>query len=195
MVDCPMCFILWDLYRIRGIMTIPVNEFKPEVLRGMESDFGSSISTFIWNKIIRSHAWTEKAVPIGYIMYFFKAQEDAGGTPIDPPNPDIWAYCDGSLISDSDSPLDGQNTPDLRNFFLKGSDSAIGTTGGQETIDIEHNHGGGTGFTSDAINGNADSGSDHETGSLHNHALFNSWPTDQTVIPVHFEVQAYMRFK
>ena len=195
MADCLMCFILWHLFQTRGIMTIPVNEFKPAKLRSMEADFGTSVSSYIWNKIIHNHAWVEKAIPIGYILYFYKAQTDAAAVEVANPNSDIWVYCDGSVISDADSPLNGQNTPDLRTKFLKGSDSAVGTLGGQETINLQHNHGGATGFFNDAINNNADSGSAHDSGSNHNHALFNSWSTVQPVVPVYFEVQAFMRYK
>ncbi len=75
-------------------------------------------------------------VPIGGIIPWMS---NITGTPSLPTG---WALCDGSTISDSDSPLDGQVIPDMNadNRFLRGSDTA-GGTGGQETLDLQHTHG------------------------------------------------------
>tara|TARA_Y100000310_G_scaffold151386_1_gene150985 strand:- start:1718 stop:2182 length:465 start_codon:yes stop_codon:yes gene_type:complete len=47
--------------------------------------------------------------------------------------PEGWALCDGSTISDGNSPLNGQTIPDLNgdNRFLRGN-STSGGTGGSE---------------------------------------------------------------
>lgn len=48
--------------------------------------------------------------------------------------PDSFVECDGSAISDSDSPFNGQNAPDLNSTqrFLRGAGTS-GTTGGSDT--------------------------------------------------------------
>ena len=74
--------------------------------------------------------------PVGSIVGFHKDWSETTDT-----IPDGWLYCDGSVISDSESPINGQTLPDLNGTdddtkrFLRGSDTA-GTTGGSST----HNH-------------------------------------------------------
>jgi hypothetical protein len=70
-------------------------------------------------------------VPIGSIIAWNK---DIPGAPL---LSDNFMECNGSVISDPDSPLFGQTVPDLNgeNRFLRGN-SASGSTGGSET----HNH-------------------------------------------------------
>lgn len=60
-----------------------------------------------------------------------------------PTLPDGWIECDGSVLSDSDSPYNGATIPDLNgdNKFLRSSDTS-GTTGGSET----HSHSTNIGF-------------------------------------------------
>lgn len=171
-----------------------VPSVKPEQLRGLETDFGSSISASIWRKIINNHAWVEKSIPIGMIMFFYEQITEADGDPKDPPNSDIWLFCDGSTISDSDSPLDGQKIPDLRNYFLKGSET-YGLTGGQSTLNIQHNHGGQTGVVDDTQGFVADTGNDHDTGAPHSHSIDTRWSSAEPIIPKYFELQPYIRYK
>lgn len=67
-------------------------------------------------------------MPIGGITAWAKSFTNV------PALPDGWLECDGSVISDSDSPLNGQTLPDLNgdNRFLRGN-STSGTTGGSAT--------------------------------------------------------------
>lgn len=71
-------------------------------------------------------------VPIGSIIPWNK---DMTGVPS---LPDNWVECDGSTISNSNSPMDGQTLPNLNgdNRFLRGDTTSGGTGGTNE----QHNH-------------------------------------------------------
>ncbi len=74
-------------------------------------------------------------VPVGSIVAWLKTLAGVPQT-----LPVGWVLCDGSAISDADSPMDGQNTPDLNGGeFLRGS-STTGGTGGASTVNLAHTH-------------------------------------------------------
>lgn len=72
------------------------------------------------------------AVPVGGIIPWAKNIAATALT-----LPEEFALCDGSAVSDTDSPFNGQNTPNLNsgNKFLRGATSS-GGTGGSAT----HSH-------------------------------------------------------
>ena len=72
-------------------------------------------------------------MPVGSIVPWAKT---ITGVPALPSN---WVECDGSTISDGDSPMDGEAVPDLNgdNRFLRGN-STSGGTGGDETMAHTH---------------------------------------------------------
>lgn len=74
-------------------------------------------------------------VPLGGIIdwYAFSASD---------PVPDGYAICDGSTVSDPLSPFLGQTLPNLVDAFAMGvaTVGATGTTGGANTVDLEHQH-------------------------------------------------------
>ncbi len=87
-----------------------------------------------YNSVVRNGATQNanmvKSVipPIGTVLPWAKTLTGV------PSLPDAWMECDGSAISDSDSPMDGQNVPDLNSTqrFLRGN-TASGGTGGADT--------------------------------------------------------------
>lgn len=174
-------------------MSIIIPTIKPLPLQGLEADFGTSVSASIWRKVINNHSWVEKAFPIGTILFFHESITEANGDPKDPPNPDIWIFCDGSIISNVDSPLNGQATPNMVDLFLKGSTTDL-LTGGNATLNIQHNHGGQTGITDDRADFIADDGADHSTGAPHYHSIDNRWSTSESIIPKFNALQCYMRY-
>jgi hypothetical protein len=175
---------------------IIIPSIKPELLKSLEVDFSSSVASSIWRKIVNNHTWVERAIPIGCILFFHQSITTAAGDPIDPPNPDIWKFCDGSLISDPDSPLNGQNTPNMADLFPKGpkEGEVEFQIGGNATLDISHNHGGRTGTTDDRGNKNADPDTDHVSGSPHYHSINTKWGVE-SILPKYFSLQAYIRYK
>ncbi len=75
-------------------------------------------------------------VPIGSFLPWHKSFANT------PALPDGWVECNGQVLSDSDSPYNGQTIPNLNgdNRFLRGNTTS-GGTGGSST----HNHTGTTG--------------------------------------------------
>lgn len=71
--------------------------------------------------------------PIGTVMSWLKTFTNT------PSLPDGWVECDGSVLSDTDSPYDGEVIPDLNNAdrFLRGN-STSGGTGGATTSSHKH---------------------------------------------------------
>lgn len=68
-------------------------------------------------------------VPIGAIIPWAKSFNNV------PSIPDAWLECDGSVISDSESPMNGETLPDLNgnNNFLRGNTTSGGTGGSTST--------------------------------------------------------------
>lgn len=80
------------------------------------------------------------SVPIGAIIDWWRPDNSL-------PLPDNFQICDGSLVDDIESPLNGYALPDLTQLFVRGITDVndIGVTGGstnhQHTIDIpDHDH-------------------------------------------------------
>jgi len=172
---------------------IVIPQIKPEVIKGLEVDFGSTVSAAIWRKTINNHTWIERAMPVGSIMFFHEAIREADGDQKSPPNPNIWKLCDGLVVNDPESPLNGVAVPNMMDRFPKGSHTGR-QTGGQYTINLNHNHGG-TGYTDDRGGRSADVGTDHSTGILHNHSMSSAWSTSETMIPKYTALQPYIRYK
>jgi len=71
--------------------------------------------------------------PIGAIVAWNKSMTGVPAT-----LPSGWRECDGSAVSDGDSPMDGQNMPDLNGGeFLRGDTTSEGT-GGSATMAHTH---------------------------------------------------------
>ncbi len=173
---------------------IYIPNIRPETVKNLEVDFGSSISVSIWLKIINNQNWVEKNLPIGALLFFYRSMTKADLTPIELPNSNIWIELNGQTVNDIKSPLNGQILPDLRDKFLKGSET-YGLTGGQTTLNLVHSHGGLTGITDDREEKNADEGNAYNTGSPHYHVIGQAWSSAEPIIPKFFSVQTYMRFK
>lgn len=123
--------------------------------------------------------------PIGSVISWLKTLT---GTPT---LPDGWVECDGSTISDADSPYDGVTIPDLNgdNRFLRGS-STSGTTGGSET----HTH---TGTTSQ-VDSNPGAGDGNASTTFYRGTLPHShtFTTDSSsTLPTYYEVVWIIRIK
>jgi hypothetical protein len=74
-------------------------------------------------------------VPVGTVISWWRA---TANTPL--PS-DEWAIADGSVVTDSESPLYGQTLPDLTDRFIMGVDAdSIGQAGGSNTLNLSHSH-------------------------------------------------------
>lgn len=171
------------------MITIPA--LNPALLKTFEADFGTSIAQTLWQRIVDHLNWLNAALPVGSVLYFYSSQTYANGNQIAGPSA-CWQICDGSAVSNPNSPLFGISLPDMRQRFLKGSDSPD-QYGGSDTVNLAHSHGGATGAVFDGEN-NFDSGGDNEQGgpSFHNHPIFSDLGVI-TRLPPYVELQPYMR--
>lgn len=174
------------------MITIP--QLKPDALRTMEVDFGTTIAQGLWQRISRQLNWIEKAVPVGMVIYFYDSQTFANGNPVPDPKSTNWQFCDGSPITNPLSPMFGQNVPDLRNRFSKGSATlGLGVTGGTVSHNLAHSHGGATSTTCDLEGlSNTDNSDAKPKGNCHNHSIGGSLGTI-SVMPPYINLQPYMR--
>lgn len=172
------------------MITIPNK--RPTTLRTFEVDFGTTIASAIWSRIIQGLNWYNDALPIGMLLNFYQSQTFANGNPI--PDPiGLWQFCDGSTVIEANSPLLGQTLPDLREKFLKGG-STIGTLGGQLSINLTHSHGGATGFTDDGdfSSPRLDDGDENQEHHNHAHAIGADLGSQPTV-PPYVDLQYFMK--
>jgi len=167
---------------------------RPDIIGGLEQDFGTSIASSIWLKIINNHAWVQKNIPIGFLLNLHRDIQPVTGPALSDPNSDIWIFCDGSLINDADSPLDGQNVPDMRNRFLKHSSTSEFLLGGNSTTSLLHTHV--IGQVDDRQpDFQADNQTERVSGVLHDHPVTNDLSAAENIIPLHILYHVYMRFK
>lgn len=174
------------------MINIPI--LRPALVGSLEADFGTSIATSIWQKTINNHAWVERNLPIGFCLQLHRDIQPVSGPALPDPNSDIWQFCDGTLISDSDSPLDGVNVPDFRDKFLKHLTGGPFTTGGSETVDLSH---------ANAISFEdnrqpdfqADSDNEAPAGASHNHASSLDLSPTENIIPLNIRYHIYVRYK
>lgn len=119
-------------------------------------------------------------VPIGTILPWAKT---ITGVPTLPSN---FVECNGAVLSDAASPLDGQTMPDLNTTkrFLRGS-STSGTTGGSDT----HTH---TGTTDNNSNQQNYVSSGSTSAATHNHTFTTG---SSSTLPAYYEVVYIIRVK
>ena len=174
------------------MITIP--QLKPAAIKNMEVDFGTSIATGLWQRIAQQLNWIEKNMPIGMVIWFYDSMTYAGGPNVPDPKATNWQFCDGSAITNPNSPMFGQNTPDLRGLYQKGSNIvAPFTLTGVPSINLSHNHGGSTGITCDLEGNNDTDDSDEKpAGNCHSHSVSGALGV-YTLDPPHVELQPYMR--
>lgn len=172
------------------MITIPSK--RPKTLRAFEVDFGTTISEAIWDRVIQAINWYNDALPIGSILPFYQQQTFANGDPVADPMA-MFQYCDGAAVGNVNSPLFGQNLPDLRDFFLKGG-PIIGLTGGNLSLNLSHSHGGFTGIKDDTDSSalRIDDGAELQEGHAHRHSMFADLGV-QSLVPPYIDLQYYMK--
>jgi hypothetical protein len=156
----------------------------------LEKDFGTSIAQALGNKDKDNINALNKSYPVGVLLYMINSQDNLPTTP----DLNFWQLCDGSVVSNPNSPLDGQTLPDFRNKFIRhtrASETDL-TQGGQDTVNLAHNHGGQTGITNDRNDFQLDNGGEMMEGEDHSHSISTSLGVTSTV-PAHLEMQIYVR--
>ena len=122
--------------------------------------------------------------PVGTVLPWLKSFTGVPGT-----LPEGYMECDGSVVSDAGSPLNGETLPDLNgdNRFLRGS-STSGTTGGSDTKDLTHQH-----FMNNIedVNGTGVSWGFNSS----NPTTQDGGSATQDILPSYYEVVWIIRFK
>jgi len=181
------------------MITIPTS--KPAIIKALESDFGSTVAESIWRKVIQHINWMNAQFPVGLVMWFYQTTTtDQFGNPspsllrVPAPN-DTWQFCNGASVSNVNSPLFGQNVPDLRGWFPKGlpTGNTIGQTGGADSFTLAHNHGGtGLALDGDFSAPRTDNSNEVRGYNFHSHPIAtHSISVSRT--PLYLELQPFMR--
>lgn len=174
---------------------IVIPQIPPKLLKSLEADFGSSVANAIWKRMIEHQNYINASMPVGLVMWFYGSQRYADGSPgtlITQPSSN-WQFCNGGLITNTNSPLLGQNVPDLRQRFLRGG-STIGTLGGSNVLVLAHSHGGFTGSTDDREGSppRTDDDVERNIGNPHVHPI-DADLSNRPKLPPYTELQPFMR--
>ena len=163
---------------------------KIEKFSDLQKDFGTSISESLWIKMAQLQNYVNLSFPVGMLMFFEQTQSNLPS----PPDSNYWKYCDGTAVTNINSPLLGVVVPDLRGKFWRaaGSTDILLSTGGANTGNFAHNHGGFSGFTYPFGTINLDNGGERVSPDNHRHTIGTSLGISSIVPPYH-EVQVYVR--
>lgn len=173
---------------------ITVPEQKPASFTNTESDFGTTVARSLWKRCADMQAYFNKAFPVGRIIFFHGGQINKDWGLITLPNSSVWQFCDGSIVSNGNSPMNGQPTPRFDNRMLRGSTGNMGV-GGRDGFTLVHNHGGLTGYDEmvERSNTRTDQSAEDKT-SYQNHAHTISTESWYIALNPHFVlIQAFMR--
>lgn len=167
---------------------------KPLKFTAIQEDIGTTIATSLWEQAKAHVNYINASRPLGVLMFFENTQSGLLASP----DARFWQFCDGSPVSNPDSPLFGNNVPDCRGKFFRQAQSGetVGTTHNSDTSTWTHSHGGSTGSTDDASainNGHSSTtGASNPLPQAHAHTI-SSQSLSITNVPVCFELQVYMR--
>lgn len=154
------------------------------------STYGDIVSVEVFNGIATGLNYLIDSMPIGTIVPIL-----SGFVGVPTPDSRLWKLCDGSVVTDQNSSLRDQATPDMRDRFMKNAaiPGLAGNTGGSNIKDLTHNH---TGLTLPNYIGddNADTDDDYITIYPHQHPVSPDLGP-QNVEPVHLRVLHYIKIR
>lgn len=121
------------------------------------------------------------------------------GVPV--PDLNMWQECNGSEITNPNSPLRSQGasrryTPNMINRYMRVpiNFGLAGNSGGfNTTLQFKHNHGGTTNTV--GVGGAIKSGHNANTAISHSHEITTSFPNRVNVEPPFYTVKFYMRIQ
>ena len=187
--------------RSGGYLTSPPSIPASGLFTGIDDDlteFGKLVSWELATAIAEALEYMQDSIMIGSINAIMT---NLSG--VDAPDPNIWQECDGSEITNENSPLRSvggiqRYTPDLTDKYLRFSTS-LGTVGnnyGANTYNFQHNH---TGFTA---NTEAPIGSDTITDAIntlqfHRHEINSDslFTSPLNTEPSYYTLKYYMRIQ
>lgn len=158
--------------------------------KDLEKDFGTSNAEALWKRAIQLMTYVEKSNPVGMLMFIHATQSNIPSLP----DSQYWQLCDGSVVSNANSPMNGVTLPDLRDKFVRhpSSGEIQLSSGGQDIQSLQHNHGGFTGFTNPQEFLQMDNGGDRVETSNHRHTIGNDLG-NVTTVPTYLALKVYVR--
>lgn len=162
----------------------------------LQSNFGDLVSYELTELLKLNIDFMQAFCPVGGVAAIMVG---IPGVPL--PNPEFWQECDGSEITNPNSPLRTQGpiintTPNLIEKYIRMpiSFGQAGVSGGFNSTSLfRHNHGGRTG---DADPGNdIDDGSSIQDAVSHTHTIDYAFPNPVNVEPPYYTVKFYMRIQ
>lgn len=153
--------------------------------------FSQELATFIKDNI----TYIQKSIPVGQVIPILT---HIPGVPA--PNPNIWQECNGSEITNPNSPLRSTGdlkrfTPDMRDRYIRAA-TVIGESGqvvGENAQSLSHNHGGQTGVY--VTPENADSGGARNVSFGHSHPIGSDLTTPISMEPAFYTVKFFMKIQ
>lgn len=159
------------------------------------TEFGDIISqelaTFIKNNV----EYIQKSIPIGQVV---PIMVNIPGVPT--PDPNIWQECNGSEITNPNSPLRSTGsqqrfTPDLRDRYIRAATfvGESGSSAGSNSTPMAHNH---TGQTEGHVSPeNCDDGGARNVQWVHAHSISQDLTTPISMEPAHFTVKFFLKIQ
>lgn len=112
------------------------------------------------------------------------------------PDPRFWQECDGSMITDENSPLRGHETPDYSDVgrYMRGyaTIGEVGNYAGSHTKNLAHSHGGATGGTSTEGTDNDD---DMWNTRSHTHTISSDLNSPINFEPAHVRIKHFIKIR
>lgn len=162
------------------------------------SDETNGYNSVIKNGVLANANLVKSTIPpIGAVLSWLKNL----GTTHTPALPDGWVECNGQVLSDTDSPYNGDTIPNLNAGtyrMLRGAATSGGTGGADTHIHMWHEAGTGT-FDSDGVTTHALDFQDNLDESTTNVVLQNQsnacYTNVQSSLPAYYAVVWIMRVK
>lgn len=151
-------------------------------------EYGDLVSVETFAAIADAVNYLIDSMPVGSIVPIF-----VGFPGVPTPDPAFWQECDGSIVTNGNSPLFGEAVPDHTDGrYLKGASTIgeVGNFGGSLTKNLAHDHGGRT----DVKEFERRSDSDDDGWNVRDHD--HSVPSDMGEIefePAHIRIKHYIK--
>ncbi|MCH9665273.1 MAG: hypothetical protein K0U41_05435 [Gammaproteobacteria bacterium] len=160
-------------------------------------NYGNIVSHELATHLRENLTVLNNIIPVGEVVMIMVG---IPGVPL--PDPNIWQECNGSEITNQNSPLRTAGaaqryTPNMINRYIKipTNVSDTGDLGGHnDTYSFRHNHGGRTGGHRAPEDGDP-SDSAHRTATDHTHTIDFAFPNLVNVEPPYYTVKWYMRIQ
>lgn len=160
------------------------------------AEFGDVVASEMLDELRKNMDFMSSFCPVGAVVPIL-----TGFPGVPAPDSNIFQECDGSEITNPNSPLRSQGSstrfvPDMRNRYIRMPKlfGLSGNAGGENaTLKFKHNHGGRTNTV--GVGGAIRGGYNKRHARSHSHAIKTSFPNPVNVEPPYYTVRFYMRIQ